>query len=93
MTWTYILECRDGTYHVGSTDDLERRVAEHNFGLGTPYTRLRRRRPVKLAWAAEFAGLDEASAVERRVRRWSRDKRQALIEGRLDLTAELRRLG
>ena len=50
MAWTYILECADGSYYVGSTVDLERRVAEHNEGLGAAYTRSRRRRPVRLAW-------------------------------------------
>ena len=40
MPWTYIVECKDGSYYVGSTVDLERRVSEHNLGLGAAYTRL-----------------------------------------------------
>ncbi|MFC7495846.1 MULTISPECIES: GIY-YIG nuclease family protein [unclassified Nocardioides] len=88
MPWTYILECADGSYYVGSTVDLERRVAEHNFGVGATYTRIRRRRPVKLAWAGEFERIDEAFAFEKRVRKWGRAKRLALIEGRFtDLPA------
>ena len=34
MPWTYILECADNSLYVGSTYDLERRVSEHNLGLG-----------------------------------------------------------
>jgi predicted GIY-YIG superfamily endonuclease len=39
MPHLYILECSDGTYYVGSTWNLERRVSEHNLGLGAAYTR------------------------------------------------------
>ena len=82
MAWTYILECSDGSYYVGSTLDLERRLSEHNLGLGAAYTR--RRRPVALAWAGEFERIDEAFAFEKRVQGWGRRKREALIEGRVD---------
>jgi putative endonuclease len=84
MPWTYILECADGTLYVGSTTDLERRVSEHNLGLGAAYTRLRRRRPVRLVWAGEFARVDDAFRFEKQVQGWSRSKRLALIEGRVD---------
>ncbi|NYE36453.1 putative GIY-YIG superfamily endonuclease [Nocardioides cavernae] len=46
MPHVYILQCSDGSFYVGSTWDLERRVSEHNLGLGAAYTR--RRRPVTL---------------------------------------------
>jgi putative endonuclease len=91
MAWTYILECADGSYYVGSTVDLERRVSEHNLGLGAIYTRLRRRRPVTLVWSADFRRVDDAFAFEKQVQGWSRAKRQALIEGRLDHLPELAR--
>jgi len=82
MPHTYILECADGSFYVGSTWDLERRLWEHNEGLGSAYTRLRRRRPVRLAWSAYFDRIDDAFAFEKRVQGWSRRKRVALIEGR-----------
>jgi putative endonuclease len=87
MAWAYILECSDGSYYVGSTVDLERRVAQHDAGEGAAYTR--RRRPVRLVWAAEFQRIDEAFAFEKRVQGWSRRKRRALIEGRWDALPEL----
>ena len=65
MAWTYILECSDGSFYVGSTIDLERRVSEHDLGLGAAYTK--RRRPVTLVWAADFERIDEAYAYEKRL--------------------------
>ena len=86
MPYTYILECAESSYYVGSTwlKDVDERVRQHNTDdLGAAYTR--RRRPVKLVWAAHFESMVEAFAFEKRVQGWSRKKRQALIEGRFDL--------
>ena len=77
----YILECADGSLYVGSTIDLERRVAQHQRGDGSAYTR--RRLPVLLVFSKEFARIDDAFALEKQVQGWSRAKRRALIEGRL----------
>ena len=81
---TYILRCADGSYYVGSTTDLERRVSEHDAGLGAAHTRLRRRRPVTLVWACQFDRVDDAFRYEKQIQNWGRAKREALIEGRLD---------
>ena len=80
MAWVYILLCSDGSYYVGSTVHLERRIWEHQEGLGASYTR--HRRPVRLVWSAAFERIDEAFAFEKRVQGWRREKRVALIEGR-----------
>jgi putative endonuclease len=82
MPWTYIAQCRDGTYYVGSTVDLERRISEHTLGFGATYTRLRRRRPVTLVWSAQFDRMDQEYWYEKQIQGWGREKRQALIEGR-----------
>ncbi len=89
VPWTYILECADNSFYVGSTYDLERRVSEHNLGMGATYTRLRRRRPVRLAWAAEFTRIEDAFRYEKQIQGWSRAKRLALIAGRLDELPDL----
>jgi putative endonuclease len=89
MPWTYLLECADGSLYAGSTIDLERRVTEHDLGLGSRYTRPRRRRPVRLVWSHEFERIDEAFAFEKQIQGWSRAKRLALIEGRLDELPDL----
>ena len=80
MAWVYIVECHDGSYYVGSTVALERRIWEHNEGLGAQYTR--HRRPVRLVWSASYERIDEAFAFEKQVQGWSRKKREALMAGR-----------
>jgi len=79
MAYVYILQCVDGSYYVGSTRDLERRVWEHQEGLAARYTR--RRLPVELVWHQEFENIGEAFFWEKRIQNWSRAKREALIRG------------
>ena len=84
MPWTYILECSDGSYYVGSTFDLDRRMWEHNHSdtEGAAYTR--RRRPVRLVWSAHYDSVVEAFAYEKQIQGWSRKKREALIDGEFE---------
>ena len=87
MAHVYILRCADGSFYVGSTIDLRRRVGQHERGEGAAYTR--RRLPVELVFSQEFDRVDDAYVVEKQVQNWSRAKRTALIEGRLDLLPAL----
>jgi putative endonuclease len=87
MAWMYILECSDGSYYVGSTKDLERRLYEHQEGLGARYTS--RRLPVKLVYCEEYDRIDEAYYREKQVQGWRREKREALINGNPDLLSKL----
>ena len=82
MPYTYILECADGTYYVGSTFDLERRLVQHRTGEGAEYTR--RRRPVRVVWTAEFNSVRDAYFLEKQIQGWGHAKRRALIEGRFE---------
>ena len=79
MAWAYLLLCADGSYYAGSTIDLERRLGEHNEGLGAAYTRRRGRRPVELVWSHEFQSIQAAFDFEKQLQGWSRAKREALI--------------
>ena len=79
--WTYILECADGSYYLGSTTDLAARPFQRQQGAGAAYTRSRL--PVRLVWSAEFESVAEAFTFEKQVQRWGRAKREALIAGRL----------
>lgn len=86
--FVYILRCADGSYYVGSTrKSLEERVAEHNSGLLRGYTRSRR--PVTLVWSQEFERITDAVAMERRLKGWRRDKKEALIRGELEALPDL----
>jgi putative endonuclease len=73
----YILRCSDGSYYVGSTTNLEARIATHKAGEGGDYTA--RRLPIEIVYAEEFASLHDAFLVERQVKGWSRAKKEALI--------------
>src|SRR5262245_44523120 len=86
MAWVYILRCRDDSFYVGSTTQLEARLDQHNRGKGASYTAAPR--PVTLVWSAYFDRVDQAFAFEKQVQGWNRAKRLALIEGRFaDLPA------
>jgi putative endonuclease len=80
MPFVYMLKCADGSYYVGSTRDIEKRLQQHSTGQGAAYTK--RRLPVVLVFAQEFERVDDAYLLEKRVQGWSRAKREALIEGR-----------
>jgi predicted GIY-YIG superfamily endonuclease len=82
MAFTYMLECCDGSYYVGSTKDLQARLTQHAIGLGAAYTR--RRLPVRLVWSLQLDRVEDVFALEKRIHGWSRAKRQALIEGRFE---------
>ena len=77
--WAYILRCADGRYYTGHTDNLERRVGEHQTGGYCDYTS--RRLPVTLAWSQDFPSRIEALEAERIVGGWSRAKKEALFSG------------
>jgi len=87
MAWMYILECFDGSYYVGSTKNLERRLIEHSTGSGASYTSSRL--PVKLVYAEEFDRIIDAYDREKQVQNWSRSKREALISGQYSILPEL----
>ena len=53
--YAYMLRCSDGSHYVGHTDELERRLAEHETGAGSGYTAARQ--PVRLVWFEEFPTL------------------------------------
>jgi predicted GIY-YIG superfamily endonuclease len=85
--WTYMLHCRGGSFYVGHTDDLERRMAEHTTGALPGFTR--NRLPVQLVWTQDFVTRDEAKAAEKQIKGWSRAKKLALIRGDWDRISAL----
>ena len=77
MPFAYILRCADNTLYVGHTEDLASREQTHNDGRGASYTA--RRRPVSMVYAEEYASVEGAIAREHQLKRWSREKKEALI--------------
>jgi len=80
--YTYLLRCSDGSYYVGHTDDLEARMAQHQSGALGGYSS--KRLPVSLLWSEKFQTRDDAFAAERKLKGWSRAKKEALIAGDWD---------
>ena len=87
--YMYILECANGCYYTGSTNDLECRLAQHQNGEGSNFTK--KHLPVRLVYYEEFQRIDEAFYREKQVQGWSRKKKEALINGRLDTLSDLSR--
>ncbi len=74
----YIVECSDGTFYTGWAVDAERRLKMHNSGRGARYTRTRR--PVKLVYVEPQPDRTTAMKRERAIKRFTRAKKQALID-------------
>jgi putative endonuclease len=82
MPWhAYILECGDGTYYAGATNDLKRRLAAHAAGTGAKYTR--GRGPIRLAWKRRAKDRGAALRLEARVKRLTRKEKRALVDRKL----------
>ena len=75
--FVYILKCSDNSYYVGHTDNIEKRISEHQCNEYTCYTS--KRLPIEVVFVQPFATRDEAFIVERQLKKWSRQKKEALI--------------
>lgn len=81
MFYTYMLECADGTLYIGATNDLDRRVHQHNHAKqGAHYTKIRR--PVLLKYSETFTTLKEARSREAELKRLSREKKLQLLNAK-----------
>lgn len=79
MFSVYILECSDGSFYVGCTNDLERRLEQHNDSKwGAHYTKIRR--PVVLKYSESYLTLKEARGREAEIKGWRREKKLNLIK-------------
>ena len=78
--YVYILKCSDNTYYTGITSNLDKRVKEHERGKHKDsYTY--RRRPLALVFYAEFTNVEMAITTEKQIKKWSKAKKEALING------------
>ncbi len=79
MYYFYIIRCSDNSLYCGQTNNLERRIKEHNAGKtrSAKYTKMRR--PVKLVYQEEYETLGLALRRERQIKSWQKAKKEALI--------------
>ncbi|MBI5875055.1 MAG: GIY-YIG nuclease family protein [Deltaproteobacteria bacterium] len=86
--YIYILQCSDGSYYTGVTNNVERRLYEHKEGLIEGcYTH--NKRPLKLMYVKEFGDIVEAISREKQIKGWTRRKKEALIAGDFEKLVEL----
>ena len=81
MFYVYILRCRNTSLYVGYTQDVEARVRAHNMGLGAAHTF--KHGPVELIYSEAHPTRLAAIRRERQLKRWTRRKKEALIQGDL----------
>ena len=75
--FVYVVRCADGTLYTGTTTDVERRVAQHNAGTASRYTRSRR--PVVLVYDTRAADQSAALKREAAIKKLSRQDKEALV--------------
>ena len=75
--YTYILQCADGTFYCGWTNDLAKRLAAHNAGTASKYTAPRR--PVEIVYTEQFATKQEAMSREYQIKQLTRREKIDLI--------------
>ena len=85
--YVYILKCSDDSYYTGVTNNLEKRVGEHQSGIIKGYTS--KRLPVELAFSERFTDINQAIRFEKQVKGWSRKKKEALTNRDFDLLVTL----
>ena len=78
--FVYILQCADGSYYTGLTNNLELRLEQHNSGTN-PASYTYRRRPVFLAFNQDFSDVNQVILFEKKIKKWSAKKKKALING------------
>lgn len=78
LIWTvYIVECSDGTFYTGITNDLARRLIQHNAGRASRYTRSRR--PVTLVYRESTGTRSKALIREEEIKSLSRREKKLLL--------------
>ena len=87
--WVYIVLCSDQRIYIGSSTNLEQRISDHNSRRYEGYTS--KRLPVRLLWSMEFEDIRYAFEFERKIKKWSRAKKEALINGDVNMLHNLSR--
>ncbi|NNF76036.1 MAG: GIY-YIG nuclease family protein [Flavobacteriaceae bacterium] len=83
-SYVYILLCSDKTYYTGITNNPERRLFEHHSGFKkNSYTFSRR--PVEMVFLQEFMDINQAILFEKKIKKWSKAKKAALIEDNYEI--------
>ncbi|WP_370424620.1 GIY-YIG nuclease family protein [Tenacibaculum dicentrarchi] len=81
--YVYILKCSDNSYYTGITSNLQERLIEHKNGKHkNSYTF--KRRPLNLVFYSEFTNIELAIEKEKQLKKWSKVKKEALINDKFE---------
>jgi putative endonuclease len=86
--YVYIVRCSDGFYYTGVTNNVDKRVDEHNEGVN-PSCYTYKRRPVVLLYYEHFKNIQNAIAFEKQLKGWSRKKKEAYMAGNYNRLQQL----
>ncbi|MFZ4799220.1 MAG: GIY-YIG nuclease family protein [Bacteroidia bacterium] len=82
--FVYILKCSDDSFYIGVTNNLEIRLSQHESGLDI-YAFTYNKRPLVLVYQESYSDINQAILREKQLKGWSRKKKEALIDGDLEL--------
>jgi len=88
QSYVYILQCSDGTFYTGVTSNLTQRIYQHEVGF-YPDCYTHKRRPIQLVFYCEFTDIRLAIEKEKQIKKWSKAKKLALINGEYDMLVNL----
>jgi putative endonuclease len=88
QSYVYILKCSDNTFYTGVTSNLPQRIFQHESGY-FPNCYTFKRRPIELVFYAEFTDINIAFEKEKQIKKWSRAKKEALIDDEYDALPNL----
>jgi len=79
MYYIYVLLCKDGSYYIGSTNNIQERFLDHLEGRGARYTKSHK--PERLVYQEKFSTKSEALKREAELKKWTKARKKALIKG------------
>ncbi|NKI25200.1 GIY-YIG nuclease family protein [Arenibacter sp. 6A1] len=88
LSYVYILKCSNNSYYTGVTTNLDQRLIEHRIGKH-PDSYTYNKRPLSLVFYAEFTDINLAIMTEKQIKKWSRIKKEALINDDYDALPNL----
>jgi len=80
MYYFYILRCSDNSLYCGQTNNLSRRINEHNSSKSKSAKYIRGKKPVELVYSERYQTLQEAMKREIQIKKWTRKNKEALIK-------------
>ncbi len=89
MYYFYIVRCSDNSLYSGQTNNLAKRIKEHNLGKTKSAKYTKAHRPVELVYSEKYATLQLAMRREYQIKNWTKAKKEALISGKFDLPKKL----